>query len=94
MLDPGSVPALRNAHILVELHEFILKGISETICGRFESTHRIEHIWERPRTIADFPLKSAYLALMPNYALLDSMREWRPERMSWFWMTPLNSSAG
>lgn len=88
VLDPANCPALADAHILVELHEFAVKGITETIRQRFEPTHRIEHIWERNRVLSDFPLRSPWLSILPNFALLDTMREWRPERMSWFWMTP------
>ena len=88
MLDPASCPELRSACILVELHEFCVRGITEIIRGRFEASHQITHIWEESRTLTDFPLKSPYLSIAPNYTLLDAMREWRPERMSWFWMVP------
>ena len=42
VLDPAKVPWLRNADILVELHDCLEPGLSALIRGRFESTHRIE----------------------------------------------------
>jgi hypothetical protein len=60
----------------------------ETLRQRFEATHHIEQIWEGSRTLEDFPLKSLHLSILPADVLLAAVREWRPERMSWFWMTP------
>jgi hypothetical protein len=92
VLDPAACPALADAHILVELHEFAVQGIAGTIRRRFEPTHHIEEIPGRARTLSDFPLKSPWLSILPNYALLDAMREWRPGQTPWFWMTPRRRS--
>jgi hypothetical protein len=91
LLDTFECPKLKNIHILVELHEFATKGVSETLRTRFQATHAIEQIWERERTPADFPLSSPYIFCLPNYCLVDALSEWRPERMSWFWMVPFVS---
>src|SRR3954447_22724993 len=48
LLDPQAIPALREATILVELHEFVIPGISAELRRRFAETHRIDHIWQEP----------------------------------------------
>jgi hypothetical protein len=53
--DPGSIPALTNADILVELHDFIIPGISDEIRQRFTRTHRIMDISAQPRQLRDWP---------------------------------------
>jgi hypothetical protein len=88
LLDPVSVPSLRRASILVELHEFIERGISEKIRGRFLATHHISQIGQQERTIADFPFKNFYTLCLPKSYLRWTVSESRPERMTWFWMEP------
>lgn len=55
VLRPDSVPALRRADLLVEMHDIIRKGCSATVRARFESSHRIEVIPTRRRRRADWP---------------------------------------
>jgi len=93
LIDPGAVPSLRRASILVELHEFVEKGISEKIRERFVTTHKITHIWQQERTLADFPFKDFYMQLLPKSYLRWAVSESRPERMSWFWMEPIHATA-
>jgi hypothetical protein len=88
LLDPATVPSLRRATILVELHEFVEKGISEEIRQRFVGTHKVIQIWQQERTIADFPFKDFYSRWLPKPYLRWAVNESRPERMSWFWMEP------
>lgn len=88
LLNPATLPSLRHAFILVELHEFIERGISEIISARFRETHRIDQIWQSDRTSADFPFRTFYTRLLPNKYLRWAVNESRPERMSWFWMEP------
>src|SRR5688572_15679024 len=38
LLDPKATPALRNADMLVEMHDIIRKGCSSALRGRFDST--------------------------------------------------------
>jgi len=92
LLDPATVPSLQRAWILVELHEFIERGISEKIRERFVATHKIAHIWQQERTIADFPFKDFYTRWLPESYLRWAVSESRPERMSWFWMTPIHTT--
>lgn len=88
LLDPQAVPALRQATILVELHDFIIPGITEKLKERFGATHRIEHIWQQPRSRADFPWRTLGTALLPKSYLDWAVSEWRPVRMSWLWLVP------
>jgi hypothetical protein len=88
LLDPQAVPALRQAFILVELHDFIIPGITKKLKERFGATHRIEHIWQQPRSRADFPWRTLGTMLLPKSYLDWAVSEWRPVQMSWLWMVP------
>lgn len=88
LLDPKSVPALKRTGILVELHDFIIPGITEELKKRFGPTHRITHIWQQPRSRSQFPWRTFGTALLPKSYLDWSVSEWRPVRMAWLWMEP------
>jgi len=88
LLDPQLVPALARARILVELHDFIVPGITEVLQKRFSETHRIKQIWQEPRSRAEFPWRTIGTTLMPKSYLDWSVSEWRPVRMAWLWMEP------
>ena len=88
LLDPAAVPALRGAHILVELHDFLHRGLAETIESRFAASHRVTRIWQQERTRGEFPYATLYTRLLPKSYLDWAVSEWRPEQMSWFWMEP------
>ncbi len=51
-----SVPALAKADIVLELHDFIVPKISETIRGRFEGTHSIDVVRVSGTRYEDFPI--------------------------------------
>lgn len=89
LLDPVAVPALQHAAILVELHDFIVPNITETLKHRFSATHRITHIWQEPRYRDEFPWHTLGTALLPKSYLDWSVGEWRPVRMAWLWMEPI-----
>jgi predicted RNA methylase len=88
LLDPQAVPALAKAAILVELHDFIIPGITKELQQRFATTHRIEHIWQQPRSRSQFPWRTFGTMLLPKSYLDWSVSEWRPTRMAWLWMEP------
>jgi hypothetical protein len=88
LLDPEEVPGLRHATLLVETHEFLRRGITDELCRRFARSHRIERIWQQPRSRAEFPWRTLGTMLLPVAYLDWAVSEWRPERMSWLWMTP------
>ena len=88
LLDPGQVAGLRDAVVLVETHEFVRRGITDELCSRFASSHAIERIWQEPRSRAEFPWRTLGTMALPVSYLDWAVSEWRPERMSWLWMTP------
>jgi hypothetical protein len=88
LLDLQTVPALAQAAMLVELHDFIVPGITEELKRRFEATHRIKHIWQQPRSRSQFPWRTLGTALLPKSYLDWSVSEWRPVQMAWLWMEP------
>ena len=87
LLDPLRVLALGNAHILVELHDFILGGLSEVIRKRFTATHQIEQIRSEARNRSEFPFSSFITRRFPGYVDF-AVSDCRPPGMSWFWMRP------
>ena len=88
LLDPTVVPELIGVTLLVETHEFVQRGITNELRRRFAASHRIDLIWQEPRTRADFPWRTLGTMLLPGSYLDWAVSEWRPERMSWLWMTP------
>jgi hypothetical protein len=66
----------------VELHDFVTPGLSAEIRSRFERTHLIEQFWARDRTSKDLPF---HLRAFDWY-MSEALREFRPRRMSWFYM--------
>jgi predicted O-methyltransferase YrrM len=88
LLDPAAVPRLANAAILVELHDFLVPGLRETIRERFAASHEITLITQEPRTRQDFPWRTLGTALLPNAYLDWAVSEWRPVVMEWYWMVP------
>ena len=88
LLRPDLVPELRSAHLLVEMHDFILPGITERMTERFAATHEVKRIWQEPRSRADLPYRTLGTALLPQRYLDWAVSEWRPTQMSWLWIQP------
>lgn len=88
LLDPQYAAQLARATILVELHDFIIPGITEELKRRFETTHRIKHISQQPRSRSQFPWRTFGTMLLPKSYLDWSVSEWRPVQMAWMWMEP------
>jgi hypothetical protein len=88
LLDPAKVAGLVDAILLVETHEFLRPGVTDALCSRFARSHDIERIWQEPRDRAEFPWRTLGTMLLPVSYLDWAVSEWRPERMSWLWMTP------
>lgn len=84
ILDPAECPALRQAEIVVETHDFIDRSITPTLRARFAKTHQIVEIGEGVRPVSPHPA----IAAMPEIDRLLAMYESRPEAMTWLWMRP------
>jgi hypothetical protein len=89
LLDPLRLPPLQRCWILVEVHEFILRGIGEELRQRFAASHHIDEVWQQERHAVDFPYRTLLTRLLPTSYLQWAVSERRPERMSWLWMKPL-----
>jgi hypothetical protein len=87
LLDPIRVPKLEDCHILVELHDFAIGGLSEELRDRFIKTHSIKHIWQEERQRSEFPYQTLYTRFIPRSIDL-GLSEQRPCKMSWYWMCP------
>ena len=94
LLDPAAVPSLANARVLVETHEFVHPGVTEVLRDRFVGTHRLQQIWQEPRSAEEFPYHTLCTALLPHSYLEWAVSEWRPCRMSWLWMKPRIDNVG
>jgi hypothetical protein len=89
LLNPAGVPGLGNAHIIVEIHDFIDERLGEIISSQLKSTHVIDEVRNENRTLWDFheprPLRRRFwlLPYLKQYA-----NELRPGRTRWFCCTP------
>lgn len=86
LLDPKTVPNLKNADILVELHERIVPGVTETIHRRFSATHQIRMIKDQRRNPNDCKTIST-LSKREQYFALD---EFRGGKVEWAFMEAKN----
>lgn len=82
LLHP-TITKLSRATILVEVHDFIVPGLSSELVNRFKGTHKIQRIDERKRQKDDlklsFPIRDA---------LFSRTNEWRDSNMHWLLLTP------
>ena len=89
LLDMGSVPSLRHAKMLVELHDFAVPGITETLKRRFNETHVIQVIYEEKRSRSEFPWRPFWTFFLPSSSIDRAVSERRSVKMAWLWMTPI-----
>jgi hypothetical protein len=87
LLDPIRVPELEVCHILVELHDYLVSGVSEEIRDRFSMTHSITQIWQEKRDRSEFPYRTLYTRIIPS-SVEPALSEYRPAKMAWYWMRP------
>ena len=88
LLDPTEVPATRTTEILVELHDFLVPGVTDRIRQRFAPTHNITRFEQTPRTEADNPYRSWLVRRLSARDRADVVSEKRTGQMHWFWMQP------
>src|SRR5688572_22592070 len=82
LLDPLSIPQLRHADVLVELHDMFRKGVSKALKNRFAPTHTVTKLYSTRRTRADFP---SQVNLDPSLQTR-ALDEDRGGTMYWYWM--------
>jgi predicted O-methyltransferase YrrM len=91
LLRPDCVEKLRQCTILVELHEFVLPGITDVIKERFAKTHHIVEIHTKQRIREDFPFwnHNWLIRRLPFKYIHNLLDELRPTPMNWLSMDPL-----
>lgn len=82
LLDPSAAPALRQADILVEVHEGMKEGRVDLLSARFSPSHEIRRI-ERHLDDSGLPDWADGLADLDRLLLL---WEWRSTPTPWLWM--------
>jgi hypothetical protein len=93
LLDAGSIPSLVNAHIIVEIHDFIDKRLGKIVSSHLKSSHVIEEVHTRKRTFWDFhEPRALWLRLWLLPYLKQYADELRPGPMRWFCCTPIAAS--
>jgi predicted RNA methylase len=84
LLDPDQVPALSHCSILVECHDCIVPGITETLIERFSKTHKIQ---STEQTTKD-PYQFEFLKNLSDCDKWALIHEGRPSTMIWLYMVP------
>src|ERR1019366_10138283 len=71
LLDPATIPPLRDATILVETHDILVPDCRDAIVRRFAATHVIEEVATVARSLDEFPpaLAPRWRRLFPRLAL-------------------------
>ena len=83
LLDLELAPHLAHTDILVELHEFVLSGLTATIRERFRASHDIQIVDSQPRDPNLYPILQG---LGPK-EMAAAVDEVRPGIMQWAYMT-------
>jgi hypothetical protein len=92
LLDPVMVPELLDAHIIVEIHDFVDSELGKLILHRFKDSHHIQDISIKERSLNDYPFEIPALAeMLFRNALLNAISEKRHHNSRWFHMMPRDS---
>jgi hypothetical protein len=90
LLEPGNIPGLADAHIIVEIHDYLDRKLGETVASQLNSTHVVEEVRTQTRTFRDF---CEPRALWLRFWLLPYLKQYadelRPGPMRWFCCTPI-----
>jgi hypothetical protein len=88
LLDPAKAPHLRNADIIVELHDFMRIDVAITpeILSRFADTHEIAVTGVKPRSAEDFPC----VAALPRNVRARALHEDRVQYQQWAYLKAKN----
>jgi hypothetical protein len=90
LLDPLRVPHLARCRLLVEHHDFVLRGLRDEICRRMSTTHNIAVIEQAPRLAHDLVCSDSLLRFVPSGIRRRVLSEQRPfSHHGWLWLTPL-----
>lgn len=84
LLDIKQAPSLSKAIILVECHDCMVPGITETLSERFKHTHNIKSIKQQGKD----PYKFDFLEELSDCDKWSLVHEGRPSTMTWLYMVP------
>jgi hypothetical protein len=86
LLDPGRTPALRDADLLVELHDDqrLDVKVTETLVARFGASHNVTLLRLQERDPSRYPA----LAFLAPGAQRLALHEDRMPGQQWLWLTP------
>jgi hypothetical protein len=84
LLRPDLAPHLKQAIVLVELHEHQSRNVSQRIRDRFSATHRIVTVDSQARSAKDCPVAT----LLTDDELIAGLDEHRGSTMQWYAMFP------
>jgi predicted O-methyltransferase YrrM len=87
LLDPEHVPALRGCSLIVECHDLLVPGASETLAERFAGTHDVDLVPTRTRYVDEFP----ELDFLPLVTRQLAISEFRSAPMQWMVLRPRSS---
>ena len=82
LLDPAAAPGLLEADILVECHDSLRPGITDTLTRRFAASHQVTRI-DRALTPQVLP---AWMEELSDLDRLIALWEWRAGPTPWLWM--------
>lgn len=89
LLDPEQAPGLRRAEVVVELHEYLVRGVRETLEARFAQTHSGQIVPGQGRTVEQFPLRGRFWRTALGRAVArEAMQERRPAPQEWLHLRP------
>lgn len=83
LLDPEAAPGLRQADILVEVHEGMQPGLLDLLTRRFAPSHDIIRL---DRKLDDAPV-TGWMERLSDLDRLLLLWEWRASATPWLWMT-------
>lgn len=86
LFGPDVVQNLKRCDFLIEFHDAIVPGVSQTLQQRFADTHSIQIIDTRPRDVSHYPC----LADVPIPDREAALAEGRPTPMQWGYFQALN----
>jgi hypothetical protein len=84
LLDPAKVSSLKRSIILVECHDCMTPGITDTLIQRFKDTHNIDAIKQQYKD----PYKFDFLEEISDCDKWALVHEGRPSTMTWLYMVP------
>lgn len=90
LIDPSIVPFLREATIVVEVHDCFVPGTTALLERRFLPSHEIRRVAARPRRFEDAPALD--LPAVYRGALTQLLSERRPAGNDWLVMSPRSRS--